>query len=239
MVDGVTVKAGTPLFFGPPDRGWLTAYAGPRSGRAGRQLRLAAGVGVHRPVGPPDFQAGSATTASSSGATRDAAAGAGPAGGGSVGVFHFYHVDVGGGRPQVTLQMRLNIERAGDLDAEKEGVSQARIQVRDEGTGELSPPIDYLPETGVRLAAGRRPVLPGRRLRRHRPRADAGPVARTPRGRPRPPRPSASSRHRAARWSTSRSTCSRACSSCGCCRSWSWSSPYSVARSCRGRSPSC
>lgn len=66
---------------------------------------------------------------------------------GPVAVYHFNHASIGrtsGGRS--TLQVRVNVEKNGDVDATGSGYAMATIQVINRQTGKTMPPLYFPPE---------------------------------------------------------------------------------------------
>lgn len=69
---------------------------------------------------------------------------------GSVAVFEFRDADVGGAQlheGKVGLQLKIAVERGGDLDYIQSTTSRVAVQVRNHQTGEVSPPVELEPET--------------------------------------------------------------------------------------------
>ncbi len=68
---------------------------------------------------------------------------------GSVADFRFEHADVPPARDgKIALQVKLNVERAGDLDATSTLNSEATIEILNRKTGKTSDPITLIPATG-------------------------------------------------------------------------------------------
>jgi hypothetical protein len=151
LFNPVTLKKGDPLGFGPPRGGQVAAVAGGKQYPVPdsdylwlRQVRAFDSADLDKPgvaVRPRFF--------SRYGRSGMQIRGEDPsAGEGSVAVYHFERADVGTGRDgKVGLQVKLAIERGGDLDYEHNALSRADVRVRNRTTGETSDPVTFLPET--------------------------------------------------------------------------------------------
>jgi hypothetical protein len=73
----------------------------------------------------------------------------GEAGGGAVGIFRFDHVDVPADpASKLSLQVKVILDRSGDLDANQNVASAITVQVRNRRSGVESPAVRLEPETG-------------------------------------------------------------------------------------------
>jgi hypothetical protein len=69
---------------------------------------------------------------------------------GSVAVYHFTDADVSDAQlsnGQVGLQLKIAVERGGDLDYVQNYTSRVAVQVHNRASGEVSPPVEIEPET--------------------------------------------------------------------------------------------
>jgi len=74
----------------------------------------------------------------------------GAAGGGPVGIFRFNHADVPSDpNSKLALQVRVILDRSGDLDANQNVASAITVQVHNRSSGEESPVVTLEPETGL------------------------------------------------------------------------------------------
>jgi hypothetical protein len=154
-VGPVTLKAGDPIGYEPStQRGMVTAVAGGQRvtfrDADTAWLRLAKayyGSDPSRPGVPvmPTFLARTGRNGLQIRGEPDVAGREGVSG---LGVYHFTNTDVGA-RPdgKVTLQVRLYVDRGGDLDATRNASSQVAIRVRNRTTGQISDPVTIIPET--------------------------------------------------------------------------------------------